>query len=123
MTRPNTAAPAPRAAVETASRTPADRRRKAPAPPNTTASAASHLAHQALRPEPEKAEKQRIHHHVLVHGADQIRRQGLDDADQESRHQRAGHAAEAAKRHRDQRYDAPGRSDSRAAVEQLRAHL
>jgi hypothetical protein len=75
---------------------------------------------KALRPEPEETQEQRIHHDVLVDGADPVGRHRLDHADQKPRDQRARHAAETAERHRDEGDDAQRLADGRRDVEECR---
>src|ERR1700694_580049 len=120
MPRTHKAAPPRRAVAGTASRVPGDRRWPEPKSPRARADAASHLAHQALRPEPEEAEEQGIHDHVLVDSADQIGRQGLDDTDRKSGHERAGHTAETTQRHRDEGYDPQRFADGRHDIKESR---
>src|SRR6516162_10898154 len=101
MLRWRKAAPTRPAVAGRASTAPMDRRQPAPTGSRARAGGASEPAHQALRPEPEEAEKQGIDDHVLVDGADQESGKGFDHADQKSGDERAGHAAETAKRYRD----------------------
>src|ERR1700739_4898438 len=105
MLRSRKAAPTRPAAAGTASRTQADKRQPAPTGSQARPGGASEPAHQALRPEPEEAEKQRIDDHVLVHCTDPKPRKGFDHADQKAGDERAGHAAETAKRYGDESDD------------------
>src|SRR6516165_203652 len=118
MQRWRKAAPTPPAAAGTASRTLAGKPRPAPTGSRARPGGTSEPAHQALRPEPEEAEKQRIDDHVLVDGADQESRKGFDHADQKSGDERAGHAAETAKRYRDESDDGQRFTDGRHDVEE-----
>src|SRR3981081_1373702 len=113
------------AAAETASKTIADRQSPPRPPLKATESAASDLAlsrfaHQALRPEPEETQEQRIHHDVLVDSADPIRRYRLDDTDQQARYQRSRHTAETAERYRDKGDDAERLADGRRDIKEGR---
>src|SRR3979409_1435392 len=78
----------------------------------------SGLAHQALRPEPEETQEQRIHHDVLVNSADPVGRHRLDHPDQQARDQRTRHAAEPAERYRDEGDNTERLADGRRNIKE-----
>jgi hypothetical protein len=80
----------------------------------------SRLAHQSLRPQPQREHEQRIDCDVLVGRADRIGRDRLDDADQQPGGERAGNAAEAAQRDGYESDDRQRLADGRRDVEEVR---